>query len=180
MTEKPASTIHKFLTRLQDLVEHDDRGALADLRRGFSEANEHRAWPYIANWCRRMDIDRDRRIWLTVAAGFATHLRTSPKSGNMGDVVRKMAVGQDPGRPRDALKSFEGRFRRLLTCAEPEELCRHLTGIIRAAERKGIPIDFERLFWDLQKWDKPDRKTKIEWAAHYWAAEPEAEKGEAA
>lgn len=180
MTEKKPYNIQKFLSYLQDLAARDDRGALADLRRGFSEANEYRAWPYIAAWCRRMDVDRDRRIWLTVGAGFATHLRTVPDAGNMGDVLRKLAMGNDPGRALEALKSFEARFRRLLTCADAEELCRHLPGIIRAAERKGIPIDFERLFWDLSTWHKPDRKVKILWASRYWAGEITEEKGEAA
>lgn len=180
MMEKKTSDIQIFLKRLQNLAARDDRGALADLRRGFSEASEYRAWPYIAGWCRRMDVDRDRRIWLTVAAGFATHLRTVPDCGNMGDVLRKLAVGKDPKRHMEALKSFEGRFRRLLTCTDAEELCHHLPGIIRAAERKGIPIDFERLFWDLFTWHKPDSKVKIRWASSYWAGETTKEKGEAA
>ena len=176
--ERKPSSIRQFLNLLEGYVKKDDRGALAHLRRGFSEATEYRAWPYIAGWCRNLANDRDRRIWLTVSAGFATHLRTVHGSGNMGDVVRRLATGGDTRRPLEALKSFDGRFRRLLTCSSAEELSRHLQGIIRAAERKGIPVDFEQLFWDLIRWENPESKVRIKWAAAYWATETQTEGGE--
>lgn len=179
MTVKQPSAIRKFLDRLEGYVKHDDRGALADLRRGFSQTTENRAWPYISGWCKNLADDRNRHIWLTVAAGFATHHRTAPRYGNMGRTLRMIAKGTDPGRADDALKSFEGRFRRLLTCATAEELCRHLPGVIRAAERKEAPVDFEQLFWDLIQWENPEKKIKLKWADAYWAPDSLPKGGDA-
>ncbi len=43
MTDKQPSAINKFLNMLEGYVNRDDRGALADLRRGFSETTENRS-----------------------------------------------------------------------------------------------------------------------------------------
>jgi len=166
-TTKQASIIQQFLARLQQFVERDDRGALADLRHGFSPGTEHRAWPYIATLC-DLTNDKQRHIWLTIAAGFATHKGTDPQAGNMGTTLYKLAQGLPGESKEDALKSFDARFRRLLTCDNAIELCERLRSIIRAAERKGITIDYEQLFWDLQNWSKPEKKVKIRWAQSYW------------
>jgi CRISPR type I-E-associated protein CasB/Cse2 len=169
MTEQKAeqAPIQRFLDRLLGFVRQEDRGALADLRHGFSPGTEYRAWPYLASVC-NLTNDAQRHIWLTIAAGFATHRGSDARAGNMGNTLRKLATGQ-PGESKEkALKSFDARFRRLLTCDTPEELCERLRSVIRAAERKGIGIDYERLFWDLQTWHKPESKVKLRWAQSYW------------
>jgi len=165
MTEP--STIQQFLGRLRQYVAQEDRGALADLRHGFSPGTEYRAWPYVAQMC-RLDNDAQRKIWITIGAGFATHKATHSHAGNMGTTLRAIALNQPSESKDKALKSFDARFRRLLTCDNAMELCDHLRGIIVAAERKSVPIDFERLFWDLQTWHKPESKVKLHWAQSYW------------
>lgn len=179
MTEKQPSKIQKFMERLERYVQQDDRGALADLRRGFSRISENRAWPYISGWCSNLADDKDRNIWLIVGAGFAAHGRTARQFGNMGKTLRMIAKGDDPNRVHEALKSFEGRFRRLLTCTTTQELCCHLPGIIRAAKQKEVSVDFEKLFWDLLLWENPEKKIKLKWAEAYWASDTPAEGGDA-
>lgn len=161
MEVKEKTSIGQFLDHLSGML--GDRGVMANLRRGFSKATADRAWPYLANWC-DLRKDRDRAIWLTVAAGFATHSGTS-ECGNMGWTLQWIATDDEKG--EKGLKSFEARFRRLLTCATAEELCRYLPGVLRAAERKGVPVNYERLFWDLQTWHKPERNIKVRWAQAY-------------
>jgi CRISPR type I-E-associated protein CasB/Cse2 len=164
------STIQQFLAKLQRLVVQEDRGALADLRHGFSPGTEYRAWPYIANVC-NLQNDTQRHIWLTIGAGFATHRATDSRTGNIGSTLRSLALGQ-PGESKEkALKSFDARFRRLLTCEDAVELCDRLRSIIQAADHKGIGVDYERLFWDLQTWHKPEKKVKLRWAESYWGQE---------
>ena len=178
MTDPRTSPIRSFLATLEGYAARDDRGPLANLRRGFSETTEHRAWPYIAGWC-RLDNERDRRIWLTIGAGFATCGATHPGFGNLGRTLRRLALGTESGRPAgDALRSFEARFRRLLTCATAVDLTVRLPGVIRAAAGKGVPIDFEQLFWDLVRWHEPDRRARLRWADAYWSpASTEPSKG---
>jgi len=160
--------IGPFLAHLQGLVRRDDRGALADLRRGFSETTEHRAWPHLAGWCDLTD-SRERQIMSTVAAGFALHGRSDLEAGNMGATLRGLAMGVDRQNAAKALESFDGRFRRFLSCSSAEEVCERLPGVLRAAERKAVPVDFARLHRDLFLWGE---RTKIEWADQYWGGRP--------
>lgn len=157
--EKQPNQVERFLGHLAGLT--GDRGVMADLRHGLSRGTEYRAWPHIVPWC-RLDDDRQRRIWLTVAAGFAIHQRTS-NSGNMGTVLRALATGS--GRGAEGLATFDARFRRLLACDSPTEVCDHLVGVLRTAERNAVPINFAQLFSDLQSWGD---RVKVRWATQYW------------
>lgn len=165
------------MTSIESLIsfleEHrGDRGIMADLRRGFSRTTECRAWPHISQFC-ELRKERERRIVQLTAAGFATHLG-SAGSGNMGDVLRKIAEGDSKG--EKGLETFNRRFRRILSASTGEELCNLLPGIIRTAERKGVPIDFKRLFWDLISWEKKD--IKLEWASAFWRTKSQDKKGD--
>ena len=161
MTEQQEIPIQAVLSRLRQCVARDDRGTLADLRHGLSPPTEHRAWPHLAAWGVDLRNDRQRSIWLTVAAGFAT-LNESRKGGNIGATMRRLAGSN--------LDSFEGRFRRLLACATSKDLCARLSAVFRAAKQKGVPIDFEQLFWDLECWpvSSRGRDVRVDWAQAYW------------
>lgn len=149
----------------------ENRGLLADLRHGFGDATSHRAWPHIAPYC-HLDDDRERIIWLTVSAGAATAAGAGvppPASRwhNLGDTMHDLALGTGVvGKSDDVLRSYAGRFRRLITCATAVSLCAQLPTILRAAANKGVPVRYERLFWDLCYWE--ERKARVRWAARYW------------
>ena len=165
----------RFSERFLDFLrgQAGDRGVMADLRHGFSSATEYRAWPHLARWCDLTD-DRKRKITVTVAAGFAVH-GSSASSGNLGHVLRRIAISGQQS-VDEGLKTFDARFRRLLTCARAEEVCEHLPGILRAAERKDVPVCFAGLYEDLLYWGE---RVKLRWAQAYWggeagAAEPQS------
>ena len=140
----------------------DDRGIMANLRHGFSNATAYRAWPHVAGWG-DLTNDWQRAILLTVAAGYATHGRTDSGDGNLGRTLRRLATGD--GASNEALSSFDGRFRRLLSCDDVRDLCALLPGILRAAERRGVGVDFVQLYRDLTYWGE---RVKVAWAAAYW------------
>jgi len=161
--------IQAFLEYLQN--HSQERGMMADLRHGFSPTSQYRAWPHIAPWCDLSD-QRQKAIFITLAGAFAIQLQSGRGKSNLGSTLRRLAVQGASGKPQDALKSFEARFRRLLTCNAPEQVCERLPGIIRAAERKGISIDLEQLHQDLVFWSD---KVKLEWAKAYWGSEDDNE-----
>lgn len=165
------SNIKMLLGEIHRAAQSDDRGMLAALRRGFSEATEQYAWPYIARYCDITD-KRQRTIWLTVAAAAATLAPDGldrSDCGNIGATMRNLALGSGEESGEAALSKFENRFRRLLACDSDEELCRHIKNLIRAASAKGVPVDVEQLFWDIQKWDDVEEPTsKMRWARVYW------------
>lgn len=154
---EPREEVERLLAFLRK--NREDRGVMADLRCGFSPAKEYRAWSHIAPYC-PLKNDFKRRIVQTVAAGFATQPDGTAK-GNLGTTMRLIAGGN-----KDGLASFEGRFRRLLTCSDTEELCRMVPSIIRTAKAKGVPVNYAQLYCDLCYWN--GGRTKVEWAEAYW------------
>ena len=178
--------IEHLLKRINDATSPgcEDRGMLAALRRGLSEATEHYAWPYLAPYCNLSDPEQ-RIVWLTIAgaaailapAGLARE-KSEVGVGNMGATMRELAVGDE--RKKDEvekrLATFESRFRRLLTCRTVEELCRHLVGIFRAAAAKNKPVNLVQLYSDLQRWESPqEADVRVEWAQGYWVDTPDTE-----
>ena len=164
-------------SRGRDLVgalqaRREDRGFMADLRRGFSADLQHKAWPHVAQWC-DLTRDRDRAIHVTVMAGFANHPNHAVL-GNLGITLRKVAIGQAG---MDGLRSFEARFRRILTCTTVEEVCRHVAYVIRAAAARDIPVDYVELYKDLAYWSERNggQQIKVRWAAGFWSEKQETD-----
>jgi len=133
----------------------NDRGAMADLRCALSPAKIARAWPLLA----RVGGIGNPRVE-TVAGLFAYHPQVT-NSGNLGTTCRLLAVDSN---------TFDGRFRRLLSC-DRDEICERLRPIVLAAKARGIKVNYERLFSDLHYWSD---HVKASWAREYWGA-PESE-----
>lgn len=155
--EEQAERLMAFLRKHKE-----DRGMMADLRCGFSPAKQYRAWPHIAQFC-KLDAEWSRIPVQTVCAAFATQ-PDAVATGNMGSVMRKIA-----GEKKEGLASFEGRFRRLLSCDTQKELCDRIPGVIRAAKSKGIPVNYIQLYCDICWWEG-EYPPKIKWASAFWGA----------
>lgn len=139
---------------------------MADLRHGFSSGTEYRAWPHLAKWC-NLEHANERKIWFTIAAGFALKKETM-NTGNMGTTLRRLAIENKTNQDEiESVLKNNGRFKRLLTCQSIIELCNHLSGVIRLSEQKNVGINFEKLFWDLVHWEDPKWEIKIKWAAKF-------------
>jgi len=169
------SRVRAFVQWLQD--HHQDRGLMAELRRGLTRDTEWRAWPHLTQWC---DLTRpDERVaFAAVAGAFATHPEAT-HTGNLGDTMREIATG-GAGKKSDrqaGLRSFEGRFRRLLTCESVEELAERVGAVVRAAKQKGVPICYLQLLRDLRRFRWPDSReqAKVHWAASFWRATGQAD-----
>jgi CRISPR system Cascade subunit CasB len=145
----PKESAAKVLAYLRQL--RRDRGAMADLRCALNPVRRARAWPLLA---RIGGIDRP--IYETVAGLFAYH-PDETQDGNLGTTCRRLA-GEN--------NSFDGRFRRLLSC-DRDEVCERLRPVILAAKAKGVPINYEELFADLVYWGE---NVKARWARQYWGA----------
>ncbi len=153
---QPKGTAEPLMAFLQRLKKMDDRATLADLRCGFSEAKAPRAWPHIAPFC-KLNNDRSRMTVQTLCAAFATHPENARK-GNLGATMRRIDMA-----------TIEGRFQRLLTCDTLAELCERIPAIIRAAKAKGIPVDYQLLYWDIRNWEEKD--IKLDWADAFWGTD---------
>ena len=152
-SEEKADPLMAFLLQQK---QKDDRGVLADLRCGFSEAKAYRAWPHIAPFC-KLNSDQSRLPVQTVCAAFATHPENARK-GNFGATMRKIDMA-----------TIEGRFKRMLNCDTVAELCERIPAVIRAAKAKGIPVDYQLLYWDIRNWETKD--IKLDWADAFWGTD---------
>lgn len=127
----------------------DDRGAMADLRCALSPAKRPRAWPLLAR------VGGIGNIRMETVAGLFAYHPDETRTGNLGTTCRQLAAGNS---------SFDGRFRRLLSC-DRDEICERLRPVVLAAKAKGIPVNYEELFVDLWWWSD---KRKERWAREYW------------
>lgn len=150
----------QLIPRLVALEKSKDRGPLANLRRWWSPATRHYAYPVIARL--KGGAALDQADICLVAALFAEHPKHSEKSGNLGATCRRIA-GQNPD-------SFEAHFRRLLSSQDlASDLGPNLLKVIRRAKKEALPINYEMLESDLARWSHSAEKIKIRWAKSYYS-----------
>ena len=129
MDEKKDYPIDRFLRDVAQAVARDDRGYLAELRRGLGGTTQDQAWEHLIPYCSDFDTDAAHRaVWCAVG-GLAALLApdglvSNEPWNNLGTTMRTIAKGGE-GDEAKALKSFEPKFRRLLSCGDtvslPEE-----------------------------------------------------------
>ncbi|MDB4375437.1 type I-E CRISPR-associated protein Cse2/CasB [bacterium] len=155
----------KLISRLVALENTKDRGPLANLRRWWSPATRHYAFPIIARLAGGTALDRPE-ICL-VSALFAEYPNHSEKADNFGATCRRIA-GKNP-------ESFEAHFRRILSSQDlASDLAPNLLQIIRRAKKDALPVNYETLENDLRRWSHSAEKIKISWAKSYYSV-PSAE-----
>lgn len=174
MEEKKDYPIDRFLRDVAQAVARDDRGYLAELRRGLSETTQDQAWEHLIPYCGDFDTNAAHRaVWCAVGGLAALlvpdGLVSNEPWNNLGTTMRKIAKGNE-GDEAKALKSFEPKFRRLLSCGDAVSLCEMVVGIGRTAAVKGVPVNLKALFWDLWNWNDADRRDgiRLNWAKQYF------------
>ena len=131
----------------------DDRGARAKLRGALSPARRHLVWPLLGHYLNESYL----RTFEVVAALWAE--ADGGKSGvDLGTAMRRLAGDYS---------TFEGRFKRLLTC-EKDELSDRVAPIVRALNTKGIALDYALLLSDMLWWGD---SVKVRWAQGFWGVD---------
>lgn len=153
-----ATAFLDFLRRYQK-----DRGALANLRGALTEARRPNAWPLLGGFKGAIG----NPAYETVAGLWASAPELDCATGNLGNTLAKLGSEHN---------SFEGRFKRLLTC-DRDELPARVAPVVRAAQAKGVPVNYARLLSDLLHWND---RTQIEWAKAFWGAPEESAAEESA
>lgn len=160
----------KLISRLIEISDPSkkayDRGKLSNLRRWWSPATRHYAFPVIARLAGGNALDRSE-ICL-IAALFAEHPNHSEKTGDLGATCRRIA-GKNPD-------SFEAHFRRLLSSQDlASDLAPNLLKVIRRAKKESLPVNYQKLERDLARWKFSAEKIKINWAKSYYSVPSEDE-----
>jgi CRISPR system Cascade subunit CasB len=155
-TAKLRNTAVPFIAFLQRY--RTDRGALANLRGALSDARKPNAWPLLAGFKGAIGDP----AYEIVAALWACDPDLDCDTGSLGDTLARLKTDNN---------SFEGRFKRLLTC-DRDEITVRVAPVVRAAQAKGMSINYSRLLSDLLWWNDI---VKIEWAKAFWGAPADEE-----
>jgi CRISPR type I-E-associated protein CasB/Cse2 len=165
-TTDTTSYAGRFIAALRRI--EDDRGKMAALRRGLSEGTQRTAWPVIAS----LGMDIGNQAAITVAGLFATHPVIS-NARSLGQTCRFIAT--ESGHSSDIPDSFDKRFRRLIACDTVEEVTGQLSAWIRLAKSKGVGVNYEKLFRDLDDWRKWRNDIILRWARDFWSPRKDEE-----
>ena len=147
----------------------NDRGALANLRGGLSEARRPNAWPLLGGF-KGADAIGDT-AYETVAALWAATERSERDDGCLGHSCRELAGKYDAKSGTFEHDSFQSRFKRLLTCNR-DEIPLRVIPVVRAAQAKGAGVNYAQLLSDLLHWGD---SVRTEWARAFWGAGEEGE-----
>ncbi|MEO7317880.1 MAG: type I-E CRISPR-associated protein Cse2/CasB, partial [Chthoniobacteraceae bacterium] len=164
---EPTTRAGKFLEQLRK-IQHD-RGKMAALRRGLSDATQREAWPVIAS----LGQDIGKLAPRIISALYAHHSEDDPKLYSFGVTCRRIALKDADG--FTIPESYERRFRRLLACDSDEDVAGQLKAWIRLAAAKGVGVNYEQLFWDLDLWKNRADQTKLQWARDFWSPRRDAD-----
>ena len=152
-----------------------NRGNRAELRRYWSTATRHYAWPHLG---RLNAISHRQNESITpegiLAALYAENPNHALGGMRLGQVALKLAGGRQES---ESFKSFERHFRRLLSCEDGnfKELAYQLYRLCKRMERDSIALDFNQLLWDLRNWRNKAEKVKTDWARDFYQAPTDQE-----
>ncbi len=174
-----------FVQWLYGLAESDDRGRLAALRRGLTVGEERAYELYRVIPPQFLDdagpAEALRRMLL--AALFAWHpLRFPPgmpAAGprNVGYSLRLLGERQgasSEGPPEPLRRRMDG-----LLAAPAADVFSHLQQVVRLLKTEAVPLDWERLLWDLRMWEREDRRVQWEWSRAFYVGPKDEQGGEA-
>jgi CRISPR system Cascade subunit CasB len=163
--------IERFITHLQSLVEKKDRAALAVLRRALSGNPRYvtDTFQYIGWYL--PEGQREQDAYILVGALFAYHPQSTPE-GNMGNHFAALRQRWEKAHKRT--ESLERRFNGLLR-AHPDDLTPHLRSATSLLERDEVPVNWERLLYDVCYWGHFDRFVQRDWANAFWSRSMEEE-----
>lgn len=152
-----------YIGYIKRLVVIQDRGSLADLKKGASAGTRQYAWSHMASFC-DLSKEADERSFSLVGSAMALGKgRTSDSVGNLGASLRNLAYinKQKPGKSGPT----DGRIKRLISCRTTVELCDQLSSVLRLLSSKGARIDYLKLLEDVHGWDED---VKRNWAKGYY------------
>lgn len=169
----------RLIKQLEQWDREQDRGPLARLQRGLSDATRFEAWPVLGRLFGESAVGHP--VFESVAGCFALHpIQWSPDNDpkedmkrNFGWTYRNVRLAETNGAEKMRDKDERHtRFRRLLACGSKDEICQHVRHAVRMAKSRAVPVNYRKLFEDLWWWNE---RTKIEWAKAYWQVPLESE-----
>jgi CRISPR system Cascade subunit CasB len=164
MTDTSHPNNDPFIERLVKICA--DRGSAAELRRFWSPATRHYAYPVLG----RLGVANPQLPDAIVAALYAVNPQHANGGPSLGKACLKLAGGSLKA---DGFESFERHMRRLLASGDLAEVGGQLQRILKRLDRDSIALDYNKLAWNLRNWAKKSDEVKTRWAMDFWQAPAE-------
>lgn len=167
-----------IVERLLEIARKQDRGTLAALRTGCGKppGTAARMFPIVAPFLTGDDGPSTHAAFIT-AALFAKH----PEHASVGSLGYSLWKATRSSANPNGKHGEEGVERRFVAAldAHPEDLYRHLEGLVSLCQSASVPIDWHRFYRDvralLSDWtdkENPTRlvrdKVRMRWARDFW------------
>lgn len=158
-----SSLEERFIDRLKQLADGQERGALASLRRGLGQppgtvADMYRyVEPFLGG--QGSGARFKESAFYLVAALFALHPKSTDE-GNMGTHLAKT-------RTESGEEALERRLT-ILLAAHPDDLPEYLRQTVSFLKSKEEPVNWAQLLRDLQNWGSEDHSIQKKWARSFW------------
>lgn len=129
---------------------------------------EYKCWEYLALYGVDIESRKARRPYAAVLAAVARNkdISSDGKQG-LGDALLSAlsASGFDSESPAARM-----RLRRILACADMEELCSVLRPVLNYISSKGADISYGRLLKEIIWFEKDAESIKARWAGQFFSA----------
>lgn len=158
--DKYTALIDNFLKRIKT-----DGAFRAAFKSADNADMEHRCWEYLALYGIDIENIKARRPYAAVLAAVARnkYISADGKQG-LGDALLA-ASGYDRESPAARM-----RLRRILACADMEELCSVLRPVLNYISGKGSDISYGRLLKEIIWFEKDAESIKARWAGQFFSA----------
>ncbi|MCR4820261.1 MAG: type I-E CRISPR-associated protein Cse2/CasB [Elusimicrobiales bacterium] len=157
--DRYAELINRFIKRIKT-----DGAFRAAFKSADNADMEHRCWEYLAFYVDDIENRKKRRPYTTVLAAIARNkdISVDGKQG-LGEALLA-ASGYDREN-----SSARMRLRRILACADMDELCSVLRPMLNYIYGKGADISYSRLLKDIIWFEKDTENTKARWARQFFS-----------
>lgn len=162
-----------YIDYLEGLVVKRRQDVLAALRQGLGKSPDeamdmHR---YMAPWLGECS-EWERQVFYLIASLFAYWHQG--ESGSRNNVPKDLGASMAAlgALKTDSLPGLERRFTGLLK-SHRDALPHHLRQIVSILRSGGVPVNWNRLFWDLRRWNYQGGKTQRQWATSFFRRQPE-------
>jgi CRISPR system Cascade subunit CasB len=174
---------HSFIAHLEKLVNEQDLGALANLRRGLGKppGTAREMDRYVLRYVPYGVKEAQENAYYLIASLFACWyqgkdaVNPNPPE-NLGTslhaLVKKNVEKDKTNRNyedkwKDAEKSIEKRLVALLN-SHQDDLPKHLQHTISLLKSKDIPVNWSQLLHDVQNWHSENHEVQRRWARGFW------------
>jgi CRISPR type I-E-associated protein CasB/Cse2 len=165
MNEKNQNHEEEFLRRLVVTVGGEgNRGTRAELRRYWSLTTRHYATMQLAKLgALRSYLNPEALLALL----YAEHPEHRQQGSSLGRALLTLAGGSAQS---SGFEAFERHFRRLLACegGDLNELSTVLHRFVKRLSKESIPLDYNKLLWDLRKWHTSSEEVKTQWTRSFY------------